>query len=51
MEAILLSQGLDGANAAAVEMHIGAAVAFALAGFFLVSGIEIAGKIISSKKS
>ena len=51
MDAILLSQGLDGANAAVVEMHIGAAVAFALAGFFLVSGIEIAGKIISSKKS
>ena len=51
MEAILLSQGLESANAGAVNMHIAGAVAFALAGFCLVTGIEIAGKIISSKKS
>ncbi len=32
------------------DMHIGGAVVFALIGFFLVTGIEIAGKAISKKK-
>ncbi len=33
-----------------VNMHIGGAILFALIGFFLVTGIEIAGKMISKKK-
>ena len=35
--------------AASADMHIGAAILFALLGFFLVTGIEIAGKRISQK--
>ncbi len=34
-----------------VDMQIGTAVLFALIGFFLVTGIEVAGKLISSKKN
>ncbi len=33
-----------------VDMHIGGAILFALIGFFLVTGIELAGKLISKKK-
>ena len=33
-----------------VDLHIGGAILFALIGFSLVSGIEIAGKIIGQKK-
>ena len=33
-----------------VDLHIGGAILFALFGFSLVSGIEIAGKIIGQKK-
>ena len=35
---------------ASADLHIGGAVVFALVGFFLVTGIEIAGKLTSSKK-
>ena len=35
---------------ASADLHIGGAVVFALVGFFLVTGIEIAGKLSSSKK-
>ena len=35
---------------ASVDMHIGGAILFALIGFFLVTGIEIAGKILSKNK-
>lgn len=35
---------------ASADLHIGGAIVFALVGFFLVTGIEIAGKLISSKK-
>ena len=35
--------------AVSADMHIGAAILFALLGFFLVTGIEIAGKRISQK--
>ena len=35
--------------AASADMHIGGAILFALLGFFLVTGIEIAGKRISQK--
>ena len=34
----------------AADLHIGSAVIFALIGFVLVSGIEIAGKIAGSKQ-
>ena len=64
MEAVVLSQfpeaeviGQEGANmvdifAAQVNMHIGGAVLFALIGFSLVIGIEIASKAVAkSKKS
>ncbi len=51
MEAILLSPGLDIANAEAVDLHITGAVIFALTGFCLVTGIELVGKHISTKKS
>lgn len=37
------------ANAPMIQMQIGSAVIFALIGFSLVTGIEIAGKIISKK--
>ncbi len=64
MEAIVCSQfpavaemsenGIDiapmiASNLDKVDMHIGGAVIFALIGFFLVTGIELAGKIISKK--
>ena len=39
------------ANASMVDMHIGAAVIFALIGFFLVTGIEVAGKLIDKKNN
>ena len=35
---------------ASADLHIGGAIVFALVGFFLVTGIEIAGKLSSSKK-
>lgn len=38
------------ANASAIDPKIGAAILFALIGFFLVTGIEVAGKVISKKK-
>ena len=38
-------------NVETTDLHIGGAILFALTGFCLVSGIEIAGKLISSKKS
>ncbi len=65
MEAIACSQfpalaemqeaGLDIATMVAsnldkIDMHIGGAILFALIGFFLVTGIELAGKMISRKK-
>ena len=36
---------------ASVDMHIGGAILFALIGFFLVTGIEIAGKVLSKSKA
>ena len=36
---------------ASADLHIGGAVLFALIGFCLVTGIEIAGKLVSRKKS
>ena len=59
MEAIVCSQfpEADPMNEAmiqtlssSVDLHIGGAILFALIGFSLVSGIEIAGKIIGQKK-
>lgn len=52
MEAIVLSQYPEAVEPYAypIDLHIGAAILFALIGFSLVSGIEIAGKIISRKK-
>ncbi len=44
-----LFEELVGQYAASADMHIGAAILFALLGFFLVTGIEIAGKRISQK--
>ncbi len=41
----MVAQNLD-----KVDMMVGSAVIFALTGFFLVTGIEVAGKIISRKK-
>jgi hypothetical protein len=34
-----------------VDMMTGSAILFALIGFFLVTGIEIAGKLLGRKKS
>jgi putative membrane protein len=36
---------------ASADLHIGGAVLFALIGFCLVTGIEMAGKLVSRKKS
>ena len=36
---------------ASVDMHIGGAILFALIGFLLVTGIEIAGKVLSKSKA
>ena len=36
---------------ASADLHIGSAILFALIGFSLVTGIELAGKLISSKKA
>ena len=44
-----LFEELVGQYAASADMHIGAAILFALLGFFLVTGIEFAGKRISQK--
>ena len=44
-----LFEELVGQYAASADMHIGAAILFALLGFFLVTGIEITGKRISQK--
>ena len=44
-----LFEELVGQYAASADMHIGGAILFALLGFFLVTGIEIAGKRISQK--
>ena len=37
------------ANAPMIDPQIGSAVVFALVGFFLVTGVEIAGKILAKK--
>ena len=44
-----LFEELVGQYAASADMHIGAAILFALLGFFLVTGIEFAGKRTSQK--
>jgi hypothetical protein len=36
---------------ASADLHIGGAILFALIGFSLVTGIEIAGKLVSRKKA
>jgi hypothetical protein len=36
---------------ASADLHIGGAVLFALTGFFLVTGIEMAGRFVSRKKT
>ena len=59
MEAIVCSQFPEAAELGEaalaefepmVQMHIGSAIIFALIGFCLVSGIEVAGKVIAGKK-
>lgn len=45
-----LPAGLIDQYAAAADMHIGGAILFALLGFFLVTGIEAAGKFLSKNK-
>ena len=49
-EAELTNEAMIQTLSSSVDMHIGGAILFALIGFSLVSGIEIAGKIISRKK-
>ena len=49
---VMAQESLDAAlaeHAALVDMHIGGAILFALIGFFLVTGIEIAGKYFGAK--
>lgn len=49
-EAEMLDEAALNAMLPSVDMHIGGAILFALVGFCLVSGVEMAGKMISSKK-
>ena len=49
-EADPLNEAMIQTLSSSVDLHIGGAVAFALIGFSLVSGIEIASKIIGQKK-
>lgn len=49
-EAELMNEAMIQTLYSSVDMHIGGAILFAFIGFSLVSGIEIAGKIISRKK-
>jgi putative membrane protein len=49
---VMAQESLDAAlaeHAALVDMHIGGAILFAFIGFFLVTGIEIAGKYFGAK--
>ena len=49
---VMAQESLDAAlaeHAALVDMHIGGAILFALIGFFLVTGVEIAGKYFGAK--
>ena len=49
-EAELADEAMIQTLSSSVDLHIGGAILFALIGFSLVSGIEIAGKIIGQKK-
>ena len=49
-EADPMNEAMIQTLSSSVDLHIGGAILFALIGFSLVSGIEIAGKIIGQKK-
>ena len=49
LEAREVFEAAVAANAGAIDLHIGSAVIFAVIGFSLVTGIEVAEKIISKK--
>ena len=49
-EAELADEAMIQTLSSSVDLHIGGAILFALIGFSLVSGIEIAGKVIGQKK-
>ena len=48
-EVAALGEAAVAASAPMIDMKIGSAVLFALVGFSLVTGVEVAGKLLSKK--